>query len=158
MPMGTVRLTDLATGGLDREPDSWLIQNEDELLALVQSFTHRPPRVLVLDTTNHRVEFGVGDEEKESFAYIKDKRKSEYQFGWFPPRGRRWSTRPMNPKIVLAFASEGKSRMVLPEEMAPIEEVLRVVLWILQHDEVPEGVSWPLKDSEPPEADEDIPF
>jgi len=156
--MAIIRLTDMATRGLNREPDSWLIQNEDEFLALVESFTNRPPRVMLLETGNHRVEFGVGDPQKESFAYIKDKRKPEYQFAWFPPREHRWSTRPMNPKIVLDFASEGESRMVLPEEMAPIEEVLRVVLYILRHDEVPEGVSWPLKDLDPPEVDEDIPL
>jgi hypothetical protein len=156
--MAAIRLSDPTTGGLNREPDSWLIQSEEQFLSLVQSFTHRTPRVLVLETTNHRVEIGVGDEDKKSFAYIKDKRKPEYQFAWFPPRERLWTPRPMNPKIVLAFASEGESRMVLPEEMAPMEEVLHVVLWVLRHDEVPEGVSWPLKDLEPPAVDEDVPF
>ena len=87
MPEGVLK--DLSTGRRDRkanrvirEPDSWKVGSEGELLERIRSFSDASyQRVLWLDTANHNVIFGIGYDH--SFVSCSDRRDHENVH--FPP-------------------------------------------------------------------------
>ena len=162
MPEGVLK--DLSTGRRDRkanrvirEPDSWKVGSEGELLERIRSFSDAGyQRVLWLDTANHNVIFGIGYDH--SFVSCSDRRDHENVH--FPPLkpppkpDDEWSD------IRIEFALWGDDLAVYwQEELMPLAQALEIVLWVFRHDALPEiNERGEIQPRSSPEYHDDIPF
>lgn len=160
------RLVDCSTGVIDRSTDtvtrpcdSWLVNTESELLAILERTEFHKGydlRVMVLESDELSVTFGVGG----YFSFVEGSRK-------YPPYESKRYLRPFPEEECISGHDTGFGLWhddlleFLGEQLITWAQALDILLWIFRHEQLPEWdeeVGCRFLHRDPPGSPDEVPF
>jgi hypothetical protein len=109
------------------------VQSVQQLVTALRSFAPQKPRQLIVEKPNGVLLF-IGISGGLAGVEVYPNKAS----------GRSWSAKPQAPHTSddLWVVAEGEPALYEADTLMPVEDAIKIVAYIVEHDELPDRVEW----------------